>query len=324
MAQQKRSPDKSQTKIIPPKKKQTASLSRDEIRYLNKKKVKRKRRAKKIFFGTLFTGVIIAVFVLLVLTFAFKIEKTEIKGSNHYEDKVVLKESGIEIGESLFSITEKELNSTLPVKLPYIKRVELKRTLPGTITLELFATREKAAFITKDGYVLVDDTGKVLDNKSQMLRDNVAVVSGAKPKKFDLGKKLELKTAEQTENFLTVLKGIKQGEMNNITEISMDKNGEFSLIYENRIKIKLGSTENLLVKLERAKASIDKENAINPYSEGVLDLSVEPNAYFSSGEEKEITASPDFVVDKNNNLVTDKNGEPVTKSSNKNKTKSEN
>ena len=57
--------------------------------------------------------------------------------------------------------------------------------------------------------------------------------------------------------------------------------------YDDRITIKLGTADNVVVKLKRAMAAIEKENQINSYEEGVLDLRTEPYAYFSPGEETE-------------------------------------
>ncbi len=308
----KRSTDKSKTKIIPPKKKKEENLSKDEVRYLNKKRVKRKRRAKKIFTGAVFACAIVAVFILLALTVVFKIETIKIQGAKLYDDKVVIQKSGISIGDGLFAVSEDKLNEVLPSNLPYIKNIEIRRQLPSTLIIEIFSTRETAAFTGSDGYILVDETGKVLDTKAQMLRDNVAFVSGAKVKSSVPGQIIELQKEAQTETFLTILKGLNESEIKDITEISIDKKGAFRLVYQDRIKIELGNTDNLLVKLERGKLAIDKENAINPYSEGVLNLADEPNAYFSPGEEEEVTIAYGYVTDKHNNLVTDEYGQIVT------------
>ena len=47
---------RSATKIIPPKKKKTENLSRDEVRSINKKKIRRKRKAKR--FALLAGGIV--------------------------------------------------------------------------------------------------------------------------------------------------------------------------------------------------------------------------------------------------------------------------
>ncbi len=313
MADKKRKSNRrSATTIIPPKKKNEKVLSKDEIRYLKKKKVKRKRRLKKILFGSIVCVVAVAASLLFVLTMFFKIEKIEIKGAKLYDNKVIESTGGAQIGESIFSVNEKELNEILPEKLPLIKSVKLQRKLPGTVIIEVYATREVAAFQSAAGYILIDDDGKVIDTKAQMLRDNVAVVTGAKLGEISLGKTVKFENEENTESFLNLLQSITDCEIKDITEITVNKKGEFSLFYQDRIKIKLGKTENITQKLERGKLAIDKENEFNPYSKGVLDLSVEPEAIFSAGEEQDVTVAPGYILDEKNNFVTDEYGDIVT------------
>ena len=312
MAQpRKRSPERSNTKIIPPKKK-TENLSRDEVRSINKKRIKRKRKIKKLASLFLLTMVLVCVGVLLTVTVFFKINTVKVVGERVYPDTQIIEQGGFEIGDSLFSVNDKKLNEILPEKLPYIKSVKVVRKLPDTLTIEVTATREAVAFVGSTGYILVDDTGKVLDKDASMLRENVSVVSGMKPKPIDEGKVISFGKKEVDEDFVTILNTLKKSSFDGVTEIVLTDSGEFKLIYEDRITIKLGSTENLGVKLQRAKAAIDKENLINPYSEGVLDLKTEPYAYFKNGADEEETIPPEFVTDEEGNVVTDENGEFVT------------
>lgn len=312
MAQpKKRSPNGSATKIIPPKKKME-NLSRDEVRSINKKRIKRRRKFKKLATLFLLAFAVLCVGALLALTVFFKINTIKFTGERVYSDSQILEQSGIEKGKSLFSVNEEKLNELLPRKLPYIKSVKVARKLPDTLTIEVTATREAAAFISGAGYVLVDDTGKVLDSDASMLRENVAIVSGIQPKDITEGAVVSFGEASVNEDFTTILSTLSESGFVGVTEIVLTDDGEFKLIYENRITIKLGSTNNLSLKLQRAKAAIDKEDLINPYAEGVLDLKTEPYAYFRNGADEEQTIPPEFVTDEQGEAVTDENGEFVT------------
>ena len=174
-----RNNNRSKTKIIPPKKKQTESLSKDEIRSINKKKIKRKRKAKKVALLTALFTIVMSVGIVLVLTIFFKIHTVTIKGDRVYSDKEIILNSGIETGENLFKINEEKLNERLSKTLPYIQSVTLERQLPDTLIVTVKATREVAAFQYGAGFILVNAEGKVLDRDASMLRDNVAVVNGA-------------------------------------------------------------------------------------------------------------------------------------------------
>ncbi len=289
---------KSKTKIIPPKSKKTENLSRDEIRFMNKKRIRRKRKLKRLCTLALLFLLIAGVGLALVLTLFFKIETVQVKGAKVYAQKEILEKSNIEIGDNLFSVSEKTLNEVLPKSLPFIKSVDVERKLPDTLIINVTATKEIAALEKGSGYILIDETGKILDKDGSNLREGVAVVSGVSPVKAEEGEKISLKTEELTNTFITALQSIKNSDFKLVTELIMEKNGEVSMMYDDRIKVKLGSTVNIDKKIQRAKAAIDKENEINPYTEGVLDLKTEPYAYFSAGKEEDETKSAKKDTDK--------------------------
>lgn len=294
----KRNNNRSKTKIIPPKKKQTESLSKDEIRSINKKKIKRKRKAKKVALLTALFTIVMSVGIVLVLAIFFKINTVTVKGDRVYSDKEIILNSGIEIGENLFKINEEKLNERLSKTLPYIQSVTLERQLPDTLIVTVKATREVAAFQYGAGFILVNAEGKVLDRDASMLRDNVAVVNGAVLKGAPEGERIVVGSETDTENFVMLLKGIVESGITPVTEITITKDGQYELKYDDRITVKLGTIENVTTKLKRAVAALEKENEINMYAEGVLDLKTEPYAYFDAGEETPVT-KPIPVTDKN-------------------------
>ncbi len=280
----------SKTKIIPPKKKKQ-SLSRDEVRSINKKKIRRKRKAKRLALLIGLAIAVISVGIVLVLSVFFKIGTVTIKGDRVYSDKEIVLKSGVEIGENLFRVDEEKLNEKLTKSLPYIDKITLERQLPDTVIINVTATREVAALQAGTGFVLVDHTGKVLDKDASMLREGVAVVNGITAKSIVEGEPVVLDDESNTNNFLELLKAIKESKITLLTEINLTENGEFDLRYDDRITIKVGGVYNLNKKLQRAMAAIEKENEINAYADGVLDLRTDPYAYFSPGEETTVATT---------------------------------
>jgi cell division septal protein FtsQ len=242
----------------------------------------------------------------------FKINTINITGEKFYSNQQIAECAEIEIGDNLFSVNEKKLNEVLAEKLPYIKNVKVTRKLPDTLNIQVSLTREVAALINGDGYLLVDASGKVLDSNASMLRENVAVVSGVKVKKAQEGRLVELNNNGVTQDFITIVSTLEESDFAGITVISLSPKSEFRLVYEDRITIKLGAMENLAVKLQRAKVAIDKENQTGLKTKGVLDLSTEPDVYFRPGDDVELTIPPEFVTDKDGNVQVDENGDFLT------------
>ncbi len=284
MEQRNKSSKRSKTKIIPPKKKRPESLSRDEVRSINKKKIKRKRKAERLALLTGLALVVMSIGVVLVLALFFKIDTITIKGDKVYADKEVILQSGIETGDSLIRVKESKINDALTKELPYIGEVTLEKKLPDTLIINVVATREVVAFQGGAGFVLVDAEGKVLSENASMLRDNVAVVSGLKLKSAKAGEIISLSDEKSTENLLQLLTAVKSSGIELLTDVSLDKDGNWILIYDDRITVKVPADEGLETELKRAVEILNTENERNPYTEGVLDLTMGDNGYFKPGE----------------------------------------
>ncbi|MBO5896933.1 MAG: FtsQ-type POTRA domain-containing protein [Clostridia bacterium] len=279
---------RSATKIIPPKKKKTENLSRDEVRSINKKKIRRKRKAKRLALLAGLALVVACAGVALVLAVFFRISTIQVKGDKVYSEKDVVAKSGVEIGDNLFLANEEKVNESLTAALPYIDKITLELDLPDTIIINVTATREVAALPYGAGFILVDENGKVLDRNAAMIRDGVAIVDGVQLKGAPVGGVIKLNNDQITSRFIELLGAIKSSGFKQLTGIVLTKAGEFQLKYDDRITVKIGSFVNLEQKIRRAEAAIEKENEINAYSIGVMDVSVEPYASFDPGEESKV------------------------------------
>ena len=279
---------RSSTKIIPPKKKKTENLSRDEVRSINKKKIRRKRKAKRFALLAGLALIVACAGIALVLAVFFKIGTVQVKGDKVYSEKDVIAKSGIEVGDNLFLVDEERVNELLTTALPYINKVTIELDLPDKIVLNVSATREVAALPYGSGFILVDEAGKVLDRDSSLIRDGVAIVSGVQLKGAPEGGYIKLNNDDVTNRFIQLLGVIRKIDFKQLTGITLTKKGAFELKYDERITIRVGSFTNLEQKMRRAEAAIEKENEINAYSEGVMDVSVEPYAHFNPGEDKKV------------------------------------
>ncbi len=273
------------TVIKPPKKNNSSHLSRDEVRSINKKKMSRKRKLKKNMLSILLAAVVMCVGLVLVFSLFFKINTITISGDKAYSDKTVVEKSEIEIGENLFKVNEEKLSERLSKELPYIKGVTIERKLPDTIIINVEAAKEVAAVTTKKGFVLLDETGKVLDKNASILKENVAVINNVKLKEYIEGERVVLTDEKKTEDLIKLFEAIKNTNMQLLTEIDMKNINDIKIKYDDRITFAVGSLTNIETKLARGVAALEKENEINAYSEGTLDLKTEPYVYFKSGSD---------------------------------------
>lgn len=273
--------------VIKPAKNNNQHLSRDEVRSINKKKMSKKRKMRRNIFTFFLAASVLCVGLVLVFSLFFKINNVVVEGENIYSDKMVVEKSGIEIGTNLFRVNEKALSEKLSKELPYIRRITLDRQLPDTLVINVESTRETAAIVSNSVYVLMDETGKILDKNASVLRENVAVVNNVKLKEKVEGEQVVLTNEDKTEALLIVLDALYKSELQLLTEIDMKNINNIKVKYDDRITFELGSLTNIETKLLRGKAALEKENEINAYAEGTLDLKTEPNVYFKSGSDDE-------------------------------------
>lgn len=271
--------------LKPPKKKASPQLSRDEMRNIKKKKVSKRRKLKKHLLSFLLAVVVLCVGTVLVFSVFFKINTVSVTGDKVYSEKTVIEKSGIETGSNLFGVNPQKLSQKLSSELPYIKSVTVEKKLPETLIIKIEATREVAAVVNNGVFVLIDETGKVLDRDASVLRENVAVINNVKLKEYNEGKQIVLTDEKKNETLLTLLDAIKKSGLDLLTEIDLKNVNDIKIKYDDRIVFELGSLTNAQTKLARGKAALEKENEINSYSEGTLDLKTEPYVYFKSGSE---------------------------------------
>lgn len=276
---------KKKTVLVPPKKNKNTHLSRDEVRSINKKKMSRRRKLKKNMLSILLAVVVMCVGLVLVFSLFFKINTITITGEKVYSDKMVAEKSGVKIGENLFKVNEEKLTEKLSKDLPYIKNVTIERKLPDTMVINIEAAKEVAAITTKKGFVLLDETGKVLDKNASILKENVAVINNVKLKEYIEGEKVVLTDEKKTETLIKLFEAIKKADMQLLTEIDLKNINDIKIKYDDRITFAVGSLTNIETKLARGVAALEKENEINAYSEGTLDLKTEPYVYFKSGSD---------------------------------------
>ncbi len=297
MDDKKKKKRRSKTVIKPPKKNKPAqNLSKDEVRSKNKKRMHRKRKLQRYVLAFFASIAVLCVGFVLVFSLFFKINTVSVIGETIYTDKMVAQKSGIEYGSNLFRVDEEKVSAEISKKLPYIKKVSIKRKLPDEIIIEVTPSKEIAAISHNGTFVFIDGDGKVLDDNASILKESLPVINNAKVKTAKDGSKIKLTNDKKTDALYELLKAIEETEIELLTEIDLNNINDIKLKYDNRITLKLGSLTDVETKLLRGKAAIKNENEINAYSIGVLDLRKD-YVYFKAGEET--TAPPPTTAPEN-------------------------
>jgi cell division protein FtsQ len=286
-------------------------LSRDEIRSRKKKKLKRRRAIRKAIMSMLLFLIVSAIGLVLAFTVFFKIDTIKVKGGVIYPRKIVVQNCGVVEGDSLLLASSSRVAEALLTSLPYIGSVSITRDLPSTLIINVTDTACAAAISNKGTYILINDEGKVLDSDADILSEGIPLVSGVEVAGFKECETITFKTKENGDILIEILKAATEAGIIGLTEIDVTDISDINMKYDNRIKIRVGNSVNLTNKILRAASAIERENEINQYEIGVLDLRTEPRAYFKAGAEDTTSKN------KNDKAKTEKSKEKLNKTSGK-------
>ncbi len=140
---------------------------RDE--FLEKRKARqRKARKKKAVISLIFTIIVLFITaVILCLTVFFPIETVSATGSKIYSDKEIINQSGIKIGDNIFTFGEKESTERLKNKLPFIENVEFERKLPNKLYIKVSDAKVYYCLKKGDSYYSISEAGWVLEKTAE-------------------------------------------------------------------------------------------------------------------------------------------------------------
>lgn len=264
-------------------KKNNRNISTAEKRHRQNKKRRLKNSVRNALITIGLLLVLLAVGIVLSLTVFFKIEAIDISGSGMYSTEEITAYCSIDAGDNLFLIDKDKCAETLQEKLPYIYDVKITRKLPSTIQIEITDAVPAYTLKNEDGScTLLDDRFKVLDNTGAadtadtVEIQNVAVINNVN------GLPIEFENAETAACLNQLSSIISKLNITEATAISSDGKHNNYIVYENRITIKLGNSENLENKIYRGIAGCEKLNESNPTAKGTMDVSSGKQFYFTA------------------------------------------
>ncbi|WP_195277196.1 cell division protein FtsQ/DivIB [Anaerotruncus rubiinfantis] len=155
-----------------------AAPDRAKAAAANSQRRKRRRTGRQTLNYILILLAAAVVMVVLSLTVFFKIEKLEVTGTTKYAVQEIIDTSGVKIGDNLFCVSEKGVTRRLAEKYPYVEAVNLKRTFPPKLTIEITQAKVLGAVASDDGYVVIGQNGKILETGAQTLPEGTTAITG--------------------------------------------------------------------------------------------------------------------------------------------------
>lgn len=235
-----------------------------------------------------------AIVLALVLAMAvfFKVEHIHVSGMDQYTAWDISEASGIEKGESLFSLGLPGAAAKIKA-LPYVKDVRIGIKLPNMVMIEITEVRVTYAVKAQnDDWWLVDSGGRVIEKVAENVQDEYTKILGvhilnpkagqqsvahetAKPEVDADGNTIPV-TVTAAQQLTTALSIADQLEANGVigqaASIDVNDMGNLQVWYGEQYQIKLGDENQLAHKINLAKGAIDSLSQ-ESHNSGVLDVS---------------------------------------------------
>lgn len=106
----------------------------------------------------LICGAIAAAMILF-----FKVQTVVVDGNSRYTDQEILDVTEIELGENMFLLNKYAISGQLTSQLPYIQSVQIRRSLPDTILIQVEECEPVMAVVQGQDAWLVSRKGKLLE-----------------------------------------------------------------------------------------------------------------------------------------------------------------
>lgn len=216
------------------------------------------------------------------LSIFFRVDTVTVTGCNKYTAWTVSEASGVQKGDSLLFFGKATTGARIMAKLPYIKSVRFRITLPGTV--HILVEEAAVAYSLQDAegnWWLMTSDGMVVEQTDEQSAKAATVISGVLLKEPAVGQQAQAyedpdatTAATGADRLTTVLQIIVLLEDNELlgdmSSIDVENLQQLRMHYGDRFAIKLGDRQELDAKIATVRGGIAQ---MGSYQIGVMELS---------------------------------------------------
>ncbi len=212
-----------------------------------KKSIGKKHRRFRIILNSLLILTIIIILMVISLNSEFfNIDKINVQGNKKISKEKIIHTSLINLGENIFRISIEGAEENI-LELPYIKSVEISRSLPKGIDIHIVEREDKLLVKNISIYYVIDEEGYLLDQIDSN-NESLPVVFGLKTDKIDLGDNIFLDLElEEFEDLIKEAENLRILSM--IDKIIIESEEDVNISLYNGIDVAFGALDNVEYKL---------------------------------------------------------------------------
>lgn len=231
---------------------------------MTEEQIKRNRKVKTIIKLILLLAVIVGLIIYLMLSPIFNIKNINVEGNASISSEQIISLSKVQKETNLFKVSNKDTTASIKEN-PYVKSVEIRRTLPDTITFVI--TERIPTYMLEYGgsYAYIDNQGYILEISANT-KEGLAKIVGYETVQDEIvpGNRLCENDLENLNTVLRITASAKTNQFDSlITSINIEDSNNYTLYLDTEQKtVYLGDCTNLDTRMLYVKAILDKEKGI--------------------------------------------------------------
>ena len=231
---------------------------------MSEEQIKRNRKVKTLIKLILLLAVIVGLIIYLMLSPIFNIKNINVEGNESISSEQIISLSKVQKETNLFKVSNKDTTASIKEN-PYVKSVEVRRTLPDTITFVI--TERVATYMLEYGgsYAYIDNQGYILEISANT-KEGLAKITGYETAQDEIvpGNRLCENDLEKLNTVLRITASAKTNQFDSlITSINIEDSNNYTLYLDTEQKtVYLGDCTNLDTRMLYVKAILDKEKGI--------------------------------------------------------------
>lgn len=209
--------------------------------------------------------IVLILFILMMLgvyKLVFVVKNIEITGNGIYSVEELLEASGIGEGINLYSFRASSVEKNITLNCPYVKNVEVDRTMPGDVKLTI--VEDKAVFYADvfGEYKILSDNLRVLETvkNNSDIPDDLIKLKLPQIKYSVSGRVLSFSSEKRDRGIRDVLENVLTSPLaDRITLVDLRDQFDITMVCDGKFQLVLGGDDNILYKLKTASKVLEDE-----------------------------------------------------------------
>ncbi len=176
----------------------------------------------------------------------FTVKSITVNGNTQYDNNAIIGESGLKVGQSIFSVNKATAAKNIQAAFPYVQTATVKNSSYNTLTIDIVETEVVGAMYGDGQWLVVGANGKILET-FPMESDHPGryfYLQGAV-----LAETAEIGATAMDERSIgivnTILAALKQNNIEGVLGIDMRDKTRISFNWKNQLTVVLGNESNL-------------------------------------------------------------------------------